>query len=220
MYIDWEKIAKISGKGFLLFLEYCVKLTAIAVTGVVLMTDGTFGTKLGTGFGSVSSTLRSIFSAPSDIIDNAHIIHEYNTMSAAAFNQQYGADAIHGVMAYLNGAVVYFQTVFQNLAAQPFSTFFAAVISFFSLYMLSLVLRFARQKGQGSYLNKLERKLADRVYETSRRLNNPPAESKPEPVSKPKPKPRAKKKDRNLFDNKSGKINRHLQDYMSSVQSG
>lgn len=218
MYIDWEKIARKSGKGFLMFLEYCTKLTAVAVTAVVLVTDGTFVSKLGNGFGSVSSTLRNIFSAPSDIIDTAYVIHDYNTMTAAAFNQEYGANAINSVMAYLNGAVVYFQTLYQNLASQPFSTFFAALLAFCSLYFISLVLRFARQKGQGSWLNKLERKLGDRVFETSRNLSRPQAQRKPEPA--PAQKPKAIDKEKKMFKKKTAKVNRHLQDYMSSVQSG
>lgn len=180
MVINWERIGRIAGKSFLFFLEYCIKLSAFVVTAVVLSAKGSFGTKLGTGFSSISPSLRSLFEAPGEIVGAAATIHDYNTMTEAAFNVQYGANAIHNVLAYLDGGIVYVNTVMSNFGSQPFATFFAAIISFWSLYMISLVLRFARQKGQGSYFNKLERKLSDRIYETSRRLTKPVPEVKPE----------------------------------------
>lgn len=222
MYIDWEKIARIGGRLFLLFIEYCVKLTALAVTAVVLVTEGTFGMKLGAGFGSVSSTLRNIFSAPSDIIDTAYIIHDYNTLTAAAFNEQYGAQGIDRALAYINGALVYLQDIYYNFTSQPFATFFAALIAFSSLYLISLVLRFARQKGQGSYLNRFERKLGERVFKTSKELNQP----QPAPVPKVQsnsPQPKSEPKEVNKTNRpfgKSQKTNKYLQDYMRSVQNG
>jgi hypothetical protein len=166
LVIDWERIAKAAGRFSLLLLEYSIKLSAIAVTAVALAAQGSFLTKLGTGFGSISIALRNIFTAPAEIYEAANLIHKYNTMSAAAFNEQFGADAINGVLAYLNVGIVYLQTVYQNFANQPFSTFFAAFIAFFILYLISLVLRFARQKGQGSFLNRLERKLSGHVFDT------------------------------------------------------
>lgn len=220
MYIDWEKIARIGGRFFLLFLEYCVKLTALAVTAVVLVTEGTFGMKLGTGFGSVSSTLRNIFGAPSDIIDTAYIIHDYNTLTASAFNERYGAQGIDSALAYINGALVYLQDIYYNFASQPFATFFAALIALSSLYLISLVLRFARQKGQGSYLNRLERKLGERVFRTSKELNQPQPVPK---VQSNSPQPKSESKEVNKTNRpfgKSQKTNKYLQDYMRSVQNG
>jgi hypothetical protein len=163
--IEWEEIVKSGGKLFLLLLEYCVKLTAVVVTAVTLAARGTFSDKLGTGFSSLSPSLRKLFDSPSEISGAASMIHEYHTLSAAAFHEHYGADAINGVLAYLNGGIVYLQTVAQNFASQPFSTFFAALVAFGSLYLLSFILRFARQKGQGSYLTRLERRLAVRIFD-------------------------------------------------------
>lgn len=240
MVINWERIGKIAGKCFLFFLEYCIKLSAFVVTAVVLAADGTFGTKLGKGFSSISPSLRSLFEAPGEITEAAATIHDYNTMSEAAFNVQYGADAMNGVLAYLDGGIVYVNTVMSNFGSQPFATFFAALISFWSLYMISLVLRFARQKGQGSYFNKLERKLSDRIYETSRRLTKPVPEVKPEMngssssfsdksgagfgsngngSTKGKPNFGTGKRSSKSFKS-AQQTNKYLQDYMKSVQNG
>lgn len=234
MVINWERIGKIAGKCFLFFLEYCIKFSAFVVTGVVLAANGTFGTKLGTGFTSISPTLRGIFEAPGDISEVAATIHEFNTMGADAFRELYGAQAVNSVFAYLDGGIVYLQTVMNNLASQPFATFFAAMISFWALYMLGLVLRFARQKGQGSYFNKLERKLSDRIYETSRKLTKPTMpEVKPETNGRvntstngsavsgsPISSKAGKKTPKSNSFRKAQKTNKFLQDYMKSVQNG
>lgn len=227
MVINWERIGRIAGKCFLFFLEYCIKLSAFVVTAVVLAAEGSFGTKLGTGFSSISPSLRSLFEAPGEIAEAAATIHDYNTMTEAAFNVQYGADAIHGVLSYLDGGIVYVQTVMSNFGSQPFATFFAAIISFWSLYMISLILRFARQKGQGSYFNKLERKLSDRIYETSRRLTKPIPEVKPETHNGTNgtsgngstPGSATGKRSTSPFK-KAQQNNKYLQDYMKSVQNG
>lgn len=177
--INWERIGKAAGKGFLFFLEYCIKISAFVVTGVVLATNGSFGAKLGTGFSSISPTLRGLFEKAGEIPGIATMIHDFNVMSTNAFQAKHGVNAVNSVFAYLDGGIVYVQTVMNNFANQPFSTFLAAFLSFGSLFMLGLVLRFARQKGQGSHFNRLERKLSERIYAGSNRLTNPTPKTNP-----------------------------------------
>lgn len=213
MAVEWENVIKSGGKLFLLFLEYCVKVTAVVVTAVTLSARGAFGEKLGTGFSSLSPSLRKLFDSPSEISGAASMIHEYHTLSAAAFNEQYGTEAISGVLAYLNGGIVYLQTVAQNFASQPFSTFFAALVAFGSLYLLSFILRFARQKGQGSYLTRLERKLAARIFDEFKTPASPVKKhsSETDPVLKKQSKEPIASPQR---------TNEYLQDYMRSAKSG
>lgn len=244
MVVDWERVAKASAKLFLLFLEFCIKISAGVVTAVVLAADGSLGTKLGTGYSSISSALRKLFDAPGDVADAAHLINEYHTLSASAFNEQYGANAINGVLGYLNGGIVYLQDVYQNFASQPFATFFASLIAFSSLYLISLVLRFARQKGQGSYLNRLERRLGERIFESEAQRKRDRAKAKAQKMKKkkksrlknrkpstngaPASSPNAKStvqtgnsKSNNFGNNgNSGKVNKHLQEYLRNAQSG
>ncbi len=211
MVIDWERIAKAAGRFSLLLLEYCIKLSAIAVTAIALAAQGSFLTKLGTGFGSISPALKQIFTAPAEIYEAANLIHKYNTLPAAAFNEQYGADAINGALAYLNGGIVYLQTVYQNFANQPFTTFFAALIAFGTLYSISLILRFARQKGQGSYLNRLERKLGEHVFEIS------DIPKQPVPKKIPESKIDPQRKGFRQFGN-TKKPNEYLKNYTKSTR--
>lgn len=165
--IKWENIVKAFGKFFLFLIEYCTKLSALVVTAVVLATNGTFGDKLLTGYSSISSALRNVFEAPGDIFETANMIYGYNTLSTTAFTEQYGTEAVSGILSYLNGGIVYFLEIYQNIIYQPFATICASMVAFSSLYLVSLILRFARQKGQGSFFNKLERKLGQRVFSTS-----------------------------------------------------
>lgn len=243
MVVDWERVAKVSGKIFLLFLEYCVKISAFAVTAVVLITDGSFGAKLGTGFASISSALRTAFSAPGKIVDTAYTIHDYHHMTEAAFNSRYGADAIDGILAFFNGGITYLQDVSQSFAQQPFATFFASLIAFGSLYFISLVLRFARQKGQGSYLNRLERRLGERIFNDDSKPKIKPQKpkaakvkkkkksklgskfrTKPQPVStngtsSPKRSSNGNKKSKSFGSNgNADKVNKHLQNYLNQAQ--
>jgi hypothetical protein len=165
--MDWERIGKAAGKALLLILEYFFKFAAFMVAGIVLSADGTFGAKLAAGFGSLSPVLRQLFETPGKVQEVAGVVHDYNTLTAAAFNEQYGAGAVHGVLSWLNEGVLYFQAVYQNLVRQPFTTLAATVLAFLVLYLLARVLRFARQKGQGSVITRVERRLGERVFRST-----------------------------------------------------
>ena len=180
--IDWERTGRRAGRFFLFLLEYCFKFFATVVAGIILAADGSFSTKLATGFGSLSQVIRKVLGTPREIGNMATVINDYNTLTAADFNAKYGADAVNGVLSYLNEGIVYFQDVYYNLTSQPFSTIFAVGVAFSVLYLLARVLRFARQKGQGSVLVQLERKLGDRVF-------NSGTQYKPTPQPRPEQKP-------------------------------
>lgn len=225
MVVDWERLAELSGKLFILFLEYCIKLSAVLVTGVVLAAEGTFWVKLGTGFSSVSSSLRKLFGVPSELGSAYNLVYDYNSLSANMFYMQHGNDAIESFMAYLNGGVAYLQTVNYNFGSQPFATFFAAVFAFFTLYLTSQVLRFYRQKGEGSYFNKMERKLGEYIFKTPEELLKPELRKKPEPKKNSEP-------ERSSEEAQSGKSktvrkfgmnqtnNEYLEDYIRQTQNG
>lgn len=219
MVIDWEDVAIRSGKLVLFFLEYCFKLFAVLVTMVTLSSPGSLGSKLGNGFASLSLSLQKLFAAPGELSSMAHMVYQYNTLSSTAFNEQFGPDAVSSLLTYLHGGVIYIHTVSQNFTSQPFTTFFAALIAFLSIYVISLVLRFARQKGQGSFINKLERKLGEKVfYEPNTRLKERSIK-KAEPPASPELQPQKER------SNKPGRSfgqanseNKYLQEYMKVAQ--
>lgn len=208
--MDWKQVAKVAGKGFLMFFEYFFKISAVLAGGLALGAGGSFGTKLGTGFSSLSPALRKLWQTPRNISETASIINDYNTMTAAAFNQQYGGEAVKGVLEYLNEGIVYIQAVNQNLYYQPLATVTAALIAFLAFYLLGRVLRFARQKGRGSFFTRLELKIGERVFRQRSYRRKPDVQQQPvsqstrndEPVTYSKPK----------------KSNNYLQKYIKSHQ--
>ena len=175
MVIDWERLAVLTGKGVLLVLEYMIKLSAFVVTAIVLSANGTFGGKLGAGFSSLSAGLRNVFGVPGDLATLMTQLRTYQADAASFIWEPGGYEALNSILSYLNGSIVYLDAVGTNFSNQPFSTFFAAVIGFVSLYATARLLRFYRQKGRGSRMVNLEQKLGERVFRKPVELQKPPA---------------------------------------------
>lgn len=152
-------------KPILFLLEYLFKLCAGVIAMIVLGAGGSFFSKLGTGFGSIAGVLRQIADWPDRLAYLGTVIQDYNTLTAAAFNERYGGQAITGVMESLNEGVDYGQAVYQNLTHQPVATIVATLIAFLIFYIIGRTCRFFRQKGQGSFLIKKERELGRRVFD-------------------------------------------------------
>lgn len=148
----------------LFVLEYLLKITAGVTSIVVLGAAGSFFGKLGTGFGSLSDVYRDMTAWPETLSYTGAVIDDYNTMTAANFNQQYGGQAVNSVMESLNEWVAYFQAVYGNLTQQPLATLAATVIAFLFFYLIARTVRFVRQRGRGSWIVRRERELGDRVF--------------------------------------------------------
>lgn len=149
---------------FLFLFEYLLKFSAGVISLIVLGDPGSFWGKLGTGYGSLLNVYEKIAEWPENVVYMGSVIHDYNTLTASAFNQRYGGEALNRVMDTLNNAVVYFQAVYQNLSHEPASTVVATIIAFLSFYLTARVCRFIRQRGQGSYIVRKEREFGDRIF--------------------------------------------------------
>ena len=156
-----------AGKIGLFLLEYIFKVFAGIISMIVLGAQGSFFLKLGTGFSSLLNVVYELFEIPGKLAYLGNVIHDYDTLTASAFNQRYGGDAINRVMESLNEGVAYFQSVYQNLAQQPIATLMATTIAFLFFYLIARTFRFIRQKGEGSILVKLERKLGRLIFRNS-----------------------------------------------------
>lgn len=167
-----QKSGRIVSTSLLFILEYGFKFLAGVGAAIVLAADGSFFGKLGAGLGSLFPALRQLLKVPENFRYIGTVIEDYNTMTAASFNQQYGGQAINHVLQELNEGVDYFQAVYQNLTTQPVATIFATVIAFSVLYLLGRASRFVRQKGQGSYIDRVERRLGDRVFRDTEKYSS------------------------------------------------
>lgn len=152
------------GKALLFIIEYCFKLAAPLAGFISLGAQGPFVSKIVEGFESLPDAVREIIWWFRNIPEVGRIIDDYNTMTAANFNAKYGSGAINNVMDYLNEGVTYLQHVYVNLAEQPMSTILAAAIVFLVFFLLARLARFVRQEGQGSIIDRYERRAGDRVF--------------------------------------------------------
>lgn len=150
----------------LLIIEFCFKLAAPLAAIVSLAAGGGFFSKFLSGFRSLPRAIREIVWWVQHIPEIGKIVEDYNTLTAASFNAKYGSGAINYVMAYFNEGLTYLQQVYQNLAEQPVVTVLAAGSVFLSLYLLGRLVRFIRQRGQGSVITKFERRTGHRIFNT------------------------------------------------------
>jgi hypothetical protein len=160
-----SRLLTLVSKPILFLLEYLFKLAAGVIGMIVLGAGGSFWGKMGTGFGSIGNVLHQIAEWPERLTYIGTVVQDYNTLTASAFNERYGGDAINRLMELLNEGVAYGQAVYQNITEQPVTTILATLIVFLLFYIIGRACRFYRQKGQGSFLIKKERELGKRVFD-------------------------------------------------------
>lgn len=136
---------------------------------MVLAAPGSFFSKIAAGFGSVIVALQKLTNWPEQIRYFSTLVEDYNSMTAAKFHQTYGGDAINRFMESLNESVSYLQLVYQNITHQPIATLLATLIAFGTFYLGARLVRFVRQRGQGSYLTRKEREIGQRVFKHGNR---------------------------------------------------
>lgn len=145
-------------------IEFALKLAAPLSAIISMAASGSLIQKVVEGFRALPDTVGEIVWWIRNIPEISNIIDDYNTLTAAEFNQEYGAGAVNYVMDYLNEGVEYLQQVYVNLAERPITTISAALVAFFICYLSARVVRFVRQKGEGSVITKFERRAGNRVF--------------------------------------------------------
>jgi hypothetical protein len=145
--------------------EYVLKIAAIPGTLTAIGSQGGLGMK----------TLKGIVNMPATVmntIDNirflttdlAKINDAYNTMPAAKFVNTYGADAMTQVKKGVAETIQWGENTYRNFAEQPLETLAAGLLTAGIFYGAGRAVRFWRQKGQGSFLDKTERKIGRRFW--------------------------------------------------------
>ncbi|MCW9708034.1 hypothetical protein [Fodinibius salsisoli] len=148
----------------LFIIEWCSKVAAPLAAFISMGVQGGLLYKILAGFQSLPEAIQEIIWWVKSIPQVGSIVDDYNTLTAADFNQKYGAGAVNYVMDYLNDGLAYLQQVYQNLVKQPISTLLAATIVFLIFYLLARIVRFIRQEGQGSFITKFERRTGERIF--------------------------------------------------------
>lgn len=154
------------GNGLLWIFEIICKITASVAAAITLGAGGGFFDKIGNGFYSLPQTLRQLYEMVNSSDYVSEVINDYNTLTAAAFNQKYGSGALNYVMQYLNEGVRYLQNIYQNISQEPITTLLATIIVFLILYLAGRSARFVRQRGQGSVIARMERKAGNKIFKS------------------------------------------------------
>ncbi len=152
------------GHAILFIVEIVLKIAAGLAAVISLAAAGGFIHKIVEGFQSLPAAIRKIYWWFENAPEINTIVEDYNTMTAASFNQKYGMEAVNSVMDYLNETVAWLQQVYLNLTEEPVGTVLAVIIVFAAFYLTARLLRFYRQKGQGSFVTKFERRAGNRIF--------------------------------------------------------
>ena len=162
-----KKTGRAGSNALLWVIEMTFKILAPVAAAISLGDRGSFLSKVGSGLGSLPEKIRELIRTLDGTDYVTSVINDYNTLTAAAFNEKYGGDAINYVMQYLNEGVTYLQNVYQNLSAEPVSTVMATLLVFMLLYLSSRLIRFVRQRGKGSVIDRMERRAGNKLFSSS-----------------------------------------------------
>jgi len=163
--MDWEKIGRISYKFLLYVIELGFKLCAFVAGWFALAAGGTLGMRIGTGFTSISLGLRHLLAAPAEFQRMSWLVRDYCRMGKDVFRQSYGAQAIEQFMRSINEGITFIQRINSNLYQHPLATVIATTVVFLTFYLLARIIRFARQNGRGSWLNRMEVRLGNSIFD-------------------------------------------------------
>ncbi|MGK7371152.1 MAG: hypothetical protein ACNS64_13160 [Candidatus Halalkalibacterium sp. M3_1C_030] len=159
-----RKTGRAGSNALLWVIEMAFKILAPVAAAISLGDRGGFFSKVGSGLASLPEKIRELVRTLGNSDYVTKVINDYNSLTAAEFNEKYGSGAINNVMQYLNEGVSYLQNVYQNLSSAPVSTLLATLLVFLMLYLASRLARFIRQRGQGSVIDKMERKAGEKIF--------------------------------------------------------
>lgn len=162
--MDWKIVGKICYQTGLFIIEWGFKLCALVAGWLTLGAQGSFGMKLATGFGSLSTGLRRLFELPVLIKEMSWAVREYQRIGLAEFQETYGLLPIEQVLGSLSGIFTYVRQISINFSDDPLSTLTATLLVFSAFYVLGRIIRFARQRGRGAFMDRIERRIGDKVF--------------------------------------------------------
>lgn len=154
-------MSKILRNTALIVPEYTAKISAIPA-GILALGAQSQGV-----FGKIAEGYKEVITLPYDISSNvsqlSRIMNDSNLLSANEFMKKYGSVGFDAAIGQLTGALNYINQLKENATENPIETVVAGTLTAGSLWLASRALRFIRQKGQGSLVDKLERKLAGKL---------------------------------------------------------
>ncbi len=149
-----------------ILLEYSAKLAAVPVAITAAASQkGNFASAVVDGFSNVGDVVSDVYSTATTL---GPMVNDYHSLTAADFVGKYGSDfltAAQNSASELGRLVVGLADNYTPiLGADALHSTAAAATSLALLLGGARVFRFLRQRGQGSILDRAERRLGERVY--------------------------------------------------------
>lgn len=141
--------------------EYILKVASIPAG---LIAAGSAGSAISKAVNGGSK----VWTTPIDAVSNFSMLVEistdYSVLTAKEFTSKYGTEIGNYFVKNLHGVIEWGTQLSHNVNNEPVETIIAVVVITGLLYAGGRVFRFVRQKGQGSYLIKMERKLGQKYW--------------------------------------------------------
>jgi hypothetical protein len=145
--------------------EYILKVASIPAGVIAAGSGGSALTKAIQGGTKVWTT-------PIDAVKNVkklvEISDDYTVLTAKEFTTKYGTEIGTYLAKHLHGIIEWGTQFSHNINSEPIETIIAIIIVTGLLYTGGRALKFIRQKGQGSYITKMERKLGYKYWPETR----------------------------------------------------
>lgn len=145
----------------LILPEYILKIASIPA-GIIAA---------GTGGSALAKAIQGgtkVWTAPIDAVKNLNKIVEisddYTVLTAKEFTTKYGTEIGTYLANHLHGIIAWGTQFSHNINNEPIETVLAVLVISGLLYAGGRALKFVRQKGQGSYITKVERKLGHKYW--------------------------------------------------------
>jgi len=152
---------KNTARQILVLPEYILKIASIPA-GIIAA---------GTGGSALAKAIQGgtkVWTVPIDAVKNlktlVEISNDYAVLTAKEFTTKYGTEIGTYLANHLHGIIVWGTQFSHNINNEPIETIFAVLVISGFLYAGGRALKFIRQKGQGSYITKVERKLGHKYW--------------------------------------------------------
>ncbi len=141
--------------------QYLAKAVAVPSAILAAGSQGNFLEKVGSGF-------YKLISFPVDVCNSVSRLsamnYDSNTMTAREFAKKYGREMAEGAVNYGHNALDYIDQFALNFSEQPVTTLAASAVALGIPLVISRGLRFWRQHGQGSLLDRIERNAGNNIW--------------------------------------------------------
>ena len=148
---------KVLRNGGLGVAEHAGKAASIPGGVIAAGSEGNIAEKVSEGYQKIATSIPDAFSKAKYFTEAAY---DFTNSTASEFTNKYGGEVFNALQEGFGN----FGEYVENFADQPIESVAAGAIAGASMYAMGRLAKFARQKGKGSWLDNLERKAGDKIW--------------------------------------------------------